>query len=320
VPAGAAVYTAKNFTNWAGSSTNHTHVVTGRVGNGTWQLGRNFYTVYVTVGAPVNGNSGVPLTGTYLNLANAANNTAAHTLGPATINNGPLSSTTVGADSKITVTHAATPPNGIYNINMNLHAYSNHNLFRAVGVAKARGTDPLEIVTPGVFAQTLSLGPDSSVWVSPDSVGDESRGYYELRAPGVSGPLARVEVWADHDGIDADVLFGSSSDGAGGERLKFYRAGYAPGQTPSPVPVTPDAVEDILRTSAQLNSESGVSSPLDLFTWVYDMSGMTLPTGASFDLDSESTVTFVPEPASLGTVLATGVLLLRRRPRAGGRG
>jgi hypothetical protein len=176
VPAGAAVYTAKNFTNWAGSSTNHTHVVTGRVGNGTWQLGRNFYTVYVTVGAPVNGNSGVPLTGTYLNLANAANNTAAHTLGPATINNGPLSSTTVGADSKITVTHAATPPNGIYNINMNLHAYSNHNLFRAVGVAKARGTDPLEIVTPGVFAQTLSLGPDSSVWVSPDAVATSRAG------------------------------------------------------------------------------------------------------------------------------------------------
>jgi hypothetical protein len=206
-----------------------------------------------------------------------------------------VGSTTKGrADSKMTVGPATSAG---FSWNLALDASVDlSSVFATRGEAVATGTDPQFVQTPGVFAHTISLGPDSSVFTDEPDFGSADTSF-RITAPLLVSDLADIELSTGPSGLEAIVSFATDP------RLTVV-------DPLTGLPISAADVEARLRASS-LGSVGGLTSPLPLFEYIYDLTGTQLPADASFGAVAESnasggTTANIPEPSTL-TLLTLGI-------------
>jgi hypothetical protein len=169
--------------------------------------------------------------------------------------------------------------------------------------AIARGGDPQEIETAGVFSAGLGLGAGSRLYASTAG-DDDAYAHFELGAYGLDGPLASLDLsMEDEVGKSSveDIHFASDP------RLHFYYPG-----TTTELSDPESYVRSLLEGATGLNSADGLNSDLMLFDYSYDLANTPIPAGAAFTSSGANTVTSrggIPEPGSLVLVLSAGASL-----------
>ncbi len=300
VVAQAQQYVARSRVNWLGFGVDNVPVpITGRTRGGTYTLGKNeirFIDVpngaYYSTG-PVNRDyaadagtsNGLPLTRSY---------TIPGVFPPPT--------TTCKADSTMTVGAKA---GAFYPWRLDLEARSDTDPFSADGYATARGKDPQLIDQTGVFSGSFSLAAGSSLFGSRPGT-DLATSDLQITAPNLgSTPMVSIDLSAgkNHQ-INATVKFADDS------HLRFY----VPGTTTL---VTEQEVETTLRNLSGFNTLAGTTGNVNLFTFVDDLTGLSLPSDAAFGASAEvfANSTGVPEPSALTVGLGMLSLVGFCRPR-----
>jgi hypothetical protein len=204
------------------------------------------------------------------------------------------STTKARADSKMTV---LPPTSAGFSWTLALDASVDlSSLVATRGEAVATGSDPQFVQTPGVFANIISLGPGSSVFTDEPDFGSADASF-SITAPLLVGDLADIELSSGPSGLEAIVSFATDP------RLTII-------DPSTGLPITAAEVAARLRASA-LGTEGGLTSPLPLFEYIYDLTGAQLPADASFGAVAENNASAgtagVPEPSTF-TLLAVGIL------------
>jgi hypothetical protein len=157
------------------------------------------------------------------------------------------------------------------------------------GKAIALGHDPQYMLSPGVIVGSLSLDTGSSI-VAMRPGFDSAEATFDITAPTLGGPLASLDLKNTGSGLSADVAFAADS------RLFFFDA-------TTGLPITPAAVTAALVAAAGLATDSGLASPLSLFSYAFDLRGSLVPPGAAIGSDGMSmadSISSVPEPSTFG--------------------
>lgn len=263
--------------------------------NGTYTLGTNIATVTATVTKPA-------VTVKYAD--GNTNNTA-------TTSGGSLGTTTATGYSFMDVKNLDA--NGSYPYDMFVQAIVSIGGFGFTGPggsASASGIDPQYIISPGVVVGSLTLGPESSLYEARPEV-DFALATFQITAPLLTDPLAALLIESIGGNIKATVSFASSS------RLTFFN-------TLTLSPITSSDVEDLLEGASGLGTPDGLTSTLNLFSYRYDLTGLSLSADAAIGSEAHSYASSpgsVPEPgtltlAAIGLVSFGGVAWRKRRQAA----
>jgi hypothetical protein len=120
---------------------------------------------------------------------------------------------------------------------------------------------------------------------------------FSITAPLLASDLADITLATGPSGLEAVVSFATDP------RLTII-------DPLTGLPISAAAVEARLGASA-LGSMGGLTSPLPLFEYIYDLTGASLPADASFGAGAQSDATgapaAVPEPSSF-TLLVLGIV------------
>lgn len=222
--------------------------------------------------------------------------------GGGTISTGPVTfvgdfgTSTGTATSSISVAPATTGFSYTLSVSANV---SLSNIFAPRAAARATGSDPQFVQTPGVFANIISLGPGSSIFTDEADFGAADASF-RVTAPLLAGDLADIELDTGPGGLEAAVTFATDP------RLRII-------DPLTGMPLSAADVEARLRASA-LGTMAGLTGPLSLFEYIYDLTGAQLPTDASFGAIAEGNASggasaVVPEPPDF-TLLAFGILAM----------
>jgi hypothetical protein len=263
----------------------------GTTRGGTWSLGQNRATVGLT---PNIQPAGGPLTGTYAGG------------GDFVLAEKSEGDTTATARSEISINAPGTAdcPGKLYCYALEAKATTQGGLFRfsKPADAVARGKDPQQVLSPGIFGQTISLLPGSSIFESRPEI-DEADSILTITAPDLTEALATIHLQAIGGMVDATVTLASDS------RLRFF-------DLMSLSTLDKDAVESILESSSALRTSTGLSSGLRLFSYEFDLTGATLSSDAAFAAETVNLAASpISEPHVLGLMLMgfTGIMYTRRR-------
>jgi hypothetical protein len=226
---------------------------------------------------------------------------------------------TVEAFSKMVVGEM-DPVTKMFPWTLTLTATSSGGFGSPGGDSTAKGGDPQYVDTPGMFGDTFALGPGSSLFESRPGI-EHAWANFKLTAPSIDPNVPSIDLAV----IDLSIVSDPSDPRYGmldaevelayvPGRLEFYEYDSDPN---SPlVPIDAAGIEALLEGSSSLATLTGLSTELRLFTYAYDLTGLTLHPEAAFGSEGEcyATGTGIPEPGSLA-LLSLGVVLgsFRRR-------
>lgn len=199
------------------------------------------------------------------------------------------------------------PGTNLYDYTLKAYVLAAPYLFGSRVSATAQAADPQQIISPGVFGNTLSLGQGSFVYISGSHLSEgDSEIHLQATAPGIlSEPIATIDVVETLTSLDVNVHFSDDP------RLQFFY----PGTT---TPISETSVKALLTGSSSLYTASGLTSDLPLFNYQLDLSNTVLTDSSSLGSGAQSyaEAVYVPEPGS-SALLASGVgiavVLVRRR-------